>query len=80
VDKSKVCVVLTKYDDKNMHSEKIKEIANNLELSNPMVISSKGGYGIRKLEIMIGQMLLSYHDHSAIITRNRNYININKRP
>lgn len=73
VDKSKVCVVLTKYDDKNMHSEKIKEIANNLELSNPMVISSKGGYGIRKLKIMIGQMLLSYHDHSAIITRNRNY-------
>ncbi len=48
VDKSKVCVVLTKYDDKNMHSEKIKGIANNLELSNPMVISSKGGYGIRK--------------------------------
>ena len=73
VDKSKVFVVLTKYDDKNMHSEKIKEIANNLELSNPMVISSKGGYGIRKLKIMIVQMLLSYHDHSAIITRNRNY-------
>jgi GTPase len=74
VDKSKVCVVLTKYDDKNMHSEKIKEIANNLELSNPMVISSKGGYGIRKLKTMIGQMLLlSHHNHSAIITRNENY-------
>ena len=73
VDKSKVYVVLTKYDDKNMQSEKIKEIANNLELSNPMVISSKGGYGIRKLKIMIGQMLLSSHDRSAIITRNRNY-------
>ncbi|HET6800985.1 MAG TPA: GTPase HflX, partial [Nitrososphaeraceae archaeon] len=55
VDRSKVCVILTKYDDKNMHSEKIKEIANNLELSNPMVISSKGGYGIRKLKTMIGQ-------------------------
>jgi selenocysteine-specific translation elongation factor len=65
---------LTKYDDKNMHSEKIKEIANNLELSNPMVISSKGGYGIRKLKTMIGQMLLlSHHNHSAIITRNENY-------
>ena len=73
VDKSKVYVVLTKYDDKNMQSEKIKEIAHNLELSNPMVISSKDGYGIRKLKIMIGQMLLSYQDHSAIITRNRNY-------
>lgn len=71
VDKSKVCVVLTKYDDKNMHSEKIKEIANNLELSNPMVISSKGGYGIRKLKTMIGQMLLlSHHDRSAIVTKS----------
>jgi hypothetical protein len=56
-----------------MQSEKIKEIANNLELSNPMVISSKDGYGIRKLKIMIGQMLLSSHARSAIITRNRNY-------
>jgi GTP-binding protein HflX len=73
VDKSKVCVILTKYDDKNRRPEKIKEIANNLELSNPMVISSKGGYGIRKLKIMIGKMLLSYHDHSVIITRKRNY-------
>ena len=73
VDKSKVCVILTKYDEKNRRPEKIKEIANNLELSNPMVISSKGGYGIRKLKIMIGQMLLSYHDHSVIITRKGNY-------
>jgi GTP-binding protein HflX len=71
VDKSKVCVVLTKYDDRNMHSEKIKEIANNLELSDPMVISSKGGYGIRKLKTMIGQiLLLSHHDRSAIVTKS----------
>ncbi|HZA63340.1 MAG TPA: GTPase HflX [Nitrososphaeraceae archaeon] len=71
VDRSKVCVILTKYDDKNMHSEKIKEIAHNLELSNPMVISSKGGYGIRKLKTMIGQMLLlSHHDRSAIMTKS----------
>ena len=71
VDRSKVCVILTKFDDKNMRSEKIKEIANNLELSNPMVISSKGGYGIRKLKTMIGQMLLlSHHDRSAIITKS----------
>ena len=71
VDKSKVCVVLTKFDDKNMHSEKIKEIANNLELSDPMVISSKGGYGIRKLKTMIGQiLLLSHHDQSAIVTKS----------
>ena len=71
VDKSKVCVVLTKFDDKNMHTEKIKEIANNLELSDPMVISSKGGYGIRKLKTMIGQiLLLSHHDQSAIVTKS----------
>jgi GTPase len=70
VDRSRVCVILTKYDDKNTHSEKMKEIANTLELSNPMVISSKGGYGIRKLKTMIGQMLLlSHHDRSAIITK-----------
>jgi GTP-binding protein HflX len=71
VDRSKVCVILTKFDDKNMRSEKIKEIANDLELSNPMVISSKGGYGIRKLKTMIGQMLLlSHHDRSAIMTKS----------
>jgi GTPase len=69
VDKSKVRVILTKYDDKNMHSERIKEIANGLGLSKPMVISSKCGYGIRKLKTMIGQMLLFYHDHSAFITK-----------
>jgi GTPase len=73
VDKSKVCVVLTKYDDKNIHSEKIKEIANSLELSDPMVISSKGGYGIRKLKTMISQMLLPHHTRSTIVTRNRDH-------
>jgi hypothetical protein len=30
-----------------------------------MVISSKGGYGIRKLKIMIGEMLLPRHIHRA---------------
>jgi GTPase len=70
VDRSKVRVILTKYDDKNMHSEKIKEIANSLELSDPMVISSKCGYGIRKLKTMISQVLLPHHAHSAIITTN----------
>src|SRR5919197_5327519 len=58
VNKSKVLVILTKYDDDNMHFEKIKEIANNLELFNPMVISSKGGYGIHKLKTLIGDILL----------------------
>jgi GTPase len=69
VEKSKVLVILTKYDDENMHSEKIEEIASNLELSNPMVISSKGGYGIRKLKTMMGKVLLPHHLHPATIDR-----------
>ena len=69
VDKSKVCVILTKYDDDNMHSEKIREIARDLKLSDPMVISSKGGYGIHKLKTMVGQVLLPHHQlHSGVTT------------
>ena len=72
VNKSKVLVILTKYDDDNMHSEKIKEIANDLELLNPMVISSKGGYGIRKLKTLIGDILLSHNNpHWPTITKTR---------
>jgi GTP-binding protein HflX len=71
VNKSKVLVILTKYDDDNMHFEKIKEIANNLELFNPMVISSKGGYGIHKLKTLIGDILLSHNRHWATITKTR---------
>jgi GTPase len=74
VDKSKVCVILTKYDDDNMHSEKIREIARDLKLSDPMVISSKGGYGIHKLKTMVGQVLLPHHQHhsGATTTKTRN--------
>jgi GTP-binding protein HflX len=73
VDKSKVLVILTKYDDENMHSEKIEEIAMDLELSpNPMVISSKGGYGIHKLKTMIGQLLSPHHLHSKATKNLRN--------
>jgi hypothetical protein len=64
-------VILTKYDDNNMHSKKIEEIVNDLELSNlPIVISSKGGYGIRKLKTLIGQQILQYHLHEQQITEN----------
>ena len=38
VDKSKVLVILTKYDNNNMHSKKIEEIANDLQLSNPPIV------------------------------------------
>jgi hypothetical protein len=34
-----------------------------LKLSDPMVVSSKGGYGIHKLKTMIGQMSLPRHPH-----------------
>jgi GTPase len=74
VDKSKVCIILTKFDEDNMHSDKIKEIARDLKLSDPMVISSKGGYGIHKLKTMVGQVLLPHHQHhsGATTTKTRN--------
>jgi GTP-binding protein HflX len=72
VNKSKVLVILTKYDDDNMHSEKIEEIAKDLGLYNPVVISAKGGYGIHKLKTMIGQTLLPHNVHPATATKNRN--------
>jgi GTPase len=65
VNKSKVLVVLTKYDDDNIHSEKKEEIAKTLELFNPIVISSKAGYGITELETMIGEMLLPQSHQSS---------------
>jgi GTPase len=59
VDKSKVLVVLSKYDNNNTSSSfqseaKIHDIANDLKISNPIAISSKTGYGIHKLKAMIG--------------------------
>lgn len=72
VNKSKVLVILTKYDDDNMHSEKIEEIAKDLKLCNPIVISSKDGYGIHKLKTMIGQTLLPHHVHSVTTRKTRN--------
>jgi GTP-binding protein HflX len=69
VNKSRVLVVLTKYDDDNIHSEKIEEIAKNLELFNPIVISSKAGYGITELETMIGEMLLPQSHQASTKTR-----------
>jgi GTPase len=69
VNRSKVLVVLTKYDDDNIHSEKIDEIAKNLELFNPIVISSKAGYGITELETMIGEMLLPQFHRASTKSR-----------
>jgi GTP-binding protein HflX len=56
VDRSKVFVILSKSD--NTHSERIDEIANVLGISNPVVISSKTGYGIHNLKTMIASHLI----------------------
>ena len=56
VDRSKVFVILSKSD--NTHSERIDEIANALRISNPIVISSKTGYGIHKLKTMLASHLI----------------------
>jgi hypothetical protein len=37
-----------------MNSKLIEEIANDLKISNPIAISSKTGYGISKLKMIIG--------------------------
>jgi GTPase len=57
VYKSKVFVVLTKCD--KTPSEKIEEITKDLEISNPVAISSKTGYGIHKLKTMIGYHIVN---------------------
>ena len=56
VDKSKVFVILSKAD--NTRSERIDEIANALGIPNPIVISSKTGYGIHKLKTMMTSHLI----------------------
>ncbi len=54
VDKSRVFTILTKCDDGAIGlSEGIDNIANDLSVSHPITISSKTGYGIRKLKTMI---------------------------
>ena len=57
VDKSKVFVILSKYDDIST-GKKIEEIASDLKISNPIAISSKTGYGIHKLKTIIGHSTL----------------------
>lgn len=54
-DSSKVLVVFTKYDLLPNPEETMKQIAEDLGMSNPVAISSKSGYGIRKLGTMLSQ-------------------------
>ena len=57
VDKSKVFVVLSKFDSVTDSEQTMKDIANDLQISNPVAISSRTGYGIRKLKTIIGSHL-----------------------
>jgi GTP-binding protein HflX len=52
VDKSKILMVFTKCDRLNSQ-EIVKKISEVLGVSNPMLISSKSGYGITKLKSII---------------------------
>ena len=56
VDASRVIIILSKSD--NIHSERIEEITNALGVSDPLVISSKTGYGIHKLKTMMTDRLI----------------------
>jgi GTP-binding protein HflX len=54
VDRAKVIVVLTKYDN-STDAQKIEEIIKELRLANPLVVSSNTGYGVHKLKTLIKQ-------------------------
>ena len=63
VDKSKVFVILSKFDSVSDPEEMKNDIANDLKISNPIAISSKTGYGIHKLKTIIGN-----HTHIVKLT------------
>jgi GTP-binding protein HflX len=56
VDESKVIIILTKYDDSQGH-HLTESIAKDLGLDDPIVISSKTGYGIRRLKNTVTSFL-----------------------
>jgi GTPase len=58
VDRAKVLAVLTKYDN-STDAQKIDEIIKELRLENPLVVSSKTGYGVHKLKTIIKQHSIS---------------------
>jgi GTPase len=53
VDKSKVFVILSKFDSVTDSEQTKNDIARDLKISNPLAISSKTGYGIHKLKTMV---------------------------
>ena len=63
VDKSKVFVILNKFDGVTDPEKMKNDITNDLKISNPIAISSKTGYGIHKLKTIIGN-----HTHIVKLT------------
>ena len=63
VDKPKILMVFTKCDQLNSQ-EMAKKISEVLGISNPVLISSKSGYGITKLKSIISQ-------HSYAVSRTK---------
>jgi len=59
VDRAKVFVVLTKYDN-STDAQKTDAIIKELRLENPLVVSAKTGYGIHKLKTIIKQHSTSH--------------------
>ena len=55
VYKAKVFVVLTKHD--RLEAQQMHETVHHLRLQDPLIISSKTGYGIHKLKNIIGCIL-----------------------
>ncbi len=55
VDAAKVLVLLTKHDGAD--AQKIDTIAAELQIANPLAISSKSGYGISRLKQTIAQRI-----------------------
>lgn len=52
VGESRAIVILTKFDDEKGTSglQRVEEVAKDLQLHDPVVISARTGYGIRRLK------------------------------
>jgi GTP-binding protein HflX len=55
VDRNKVVVIFTKNDSTEL--TRIHEIAKDLTVHNPTIVSAKTGYGIHKLKTLIAQQM-----------------------
>ncbi|HKU50683.1 MAG TPA: GTPase HflX [Nitrososphaera sp.] len=67
VDESKVHVVLTKYDGESASSsdvQKIPALTSDLKIQEPILISSKTGYGIRRLKNTVRLLLKAGPSHT----------------